>query len=540
MRNSNTNYLDKKWYTILLEIYGQEGLDLIINKYEEIKQSSNSKIQNRLTEKDVFAITYADSIKTDKPDLSVVADALNKTYPGINNIHYLPFFKWTSDDGFSVSDYEVIDPRYGQWDDLKKIDKKYKFMFDFVINHSSKSNPWFTKFLNGEKGFEKFYVEKEEGFDTTKVVRPRTSPLFHEYGNNKVVWSTFSEDQVDLNFKAPEVFAKSIELLGLYVSHGMTTIRLDAIGFLWKESGHTCMHHENTHALIKAMKMMCNDLFGELIFISEVNVPHDENMTYLGDNGDESDLVYNFALPPLMAFTLLKGDATKMKNWMRFFDELKSNETMFNFLASHDGVGMRPVETILSKEEKEMLVDKVKAANGRLNYKSLPDGSQTVYEMNNTYVDFIFTEDGSENDYKKLLLAHSLLLYFRGIPAIYINSLFARRNWVEGIALTGMNRTINRRKYEFTEINEILKDSNVSSFIASMNSAIDVRKQNEDFSPYAKQELINDLPKEVIGFRRGEKTAVFANISNAKVSFTYDSKEVILEAYEVKVIEGNI
>ncbi|MCR8613180.1 MAG: alpha-amylase family glycosyl hydrolase [Mycoplasma sp.] len=533
MRNTNINILEQKWYKTLVKIYKQDGADFIIDKILKIKPTKY--YEKKLDEKDIFVITYANSIKTKEPSLANVPDFLSKDYPLINNVHYLPFFKWTSDDGFSVSDYEEIDPRYGKWNDLEKI-RNYKYMFDFVVNHSSKSNPWFRKFLDKDPEYSDFYIEKDPNFDYSNIIRPRTSPLFHTY-EGRELWSTFSEDQVDLNFRSYKLFAKSIELLSMYVEKGMTTVRLDAIGFIWKESGKTGMHHEYTHELIKAMKAIMNHLYGNVTIISEVNVPHDENMTYLGENGDESDQVYNFALPPLMAFTLLSEDASKFKEWMKFFDNLDSNETMFNFLSSHDGMGMRPVESLLNDKEKDIIINKAKSSNALFNYKSLPDGSKTIYEINSTYTDILFKNNGSEEDQKRYLLAHSLLLFLRGTPAFYFNSLTMRRNWVDGVKETKMNRTINRQHFSKEEMNEILKEDHVVTFIEKLNIAMKVRASNNEFDPYIKQEIITGTPKEIISFKRGESVKVFANVSTKDIDIA--SENITIPALDIVILKDN-
>ena len=533
MRNNNNKNL-ANWNEIAKDLYGKEGLNKIEVLVNKISETKPKKIENRFSNKDIFVISYANSIKTQIPNLSNVPKVINEYYPLINNIHFLPFFSWTSDDGFSVSNYYEIDKRYGKWSDLLLIDKKYTFMFDFVINHTSKENIWFKHFLENKKDFKDFYIEKDPKFNYQKIIRPRTSSLFHKFGK-KWVWTTFSKDQVDLNFRSVNVVLEIIKLLHFYFQKGMTTVRLDAVGFIWKESGHNGMHHLNTHKIIKMIKSISYDLFGELKIISEVNVPHKENIKYLGENGNESDEVYNFALPPLMAYTLLSENAKKFKKWMIFFENLKNNESVFNFLASHDGIGQRAIESILNKREKEILVSKAKIVGGKFNLKLLPNNKTEIYEINSTYTDMLWDD---KNGYNKMLFAHSIILFLRGTPAIYFNSLFVKRNYFEGVKETGENRSINREKFLLDSFDENLTP-NDKLFIKKLNEAMLYRIKNNDFDPYKNQKTIEDLPKEIIGFTRNNKTIILGNTSSKQMNFIFEGKNIFINPFEILIIKNN-
>ncbi|MDZ7542974.1 alpha-amylase, partial [Clostridium perfringens] len=177
----------------------------------------------------------------------------------------------------------------------------------FVANHISKSSSWFKGYLNDEEKYKNYFIKDDNNFDSKNVVRPRTSPLFHEYKGEsglKTAWTTFSEDQIDVNFGHFPVFLEMTDILLNYAQNGATSIRLDAIGFLWKESGTSCMHLPQTHAIIEIWRMLLDYFKPNTQIITETNVPHKENISYFGDTTNEANMVYQFALPPLVLHTL--------------------------------------------------------------------------------------------------------------------------------------------------------------------------------------------------------------------------------------------
>ena len=201
------------------------------------------------------------------------------------------------------------------------------------------------------------------------MTRPRALPLltaFHTKEGEKHVWTTFSEDQIDLNFECPDVLAEVLDILVMYAKAGAKFIRLDAIGFMWKQLGTTCMHLPETHELIKLMKDVLQEYAPGTKLITETNVPHADNISYFGNGEDEADLVYQFPLPPLTMYSLLKGDASILSSWMAGLKLPGSRVTYFNFLSSHDGIGVRPTEGILSDEDRQFLVEAALKNGGRV------------------------------------------------------------------------------------------------------------------------------------------------------------------------------
>lgn len=456
-----------------------------------------------LTERDVTLITYADSLQHDgeAPLQTLNRFANEHLRDAVSIIHLLPFFPYSSDDGFSVIDYYQIRPDLGNWQDLDALHQNFRLMFDAVVNHMSAQSEWFKAFLQRRRGFERLFATASPDDDLSTVTRPRTTPLLTPFaaanGDTLHVWTTFSADQVDLNFRAPETLLRILDVLLFYVEHGADVIRLDAIGFLWKEPGTTSIHLPNTHAVVQFFRAALDSVAPDVILITETNVPHAENISYFGDGTNEAQLVYNFTLPPLLFHSLLAADCRKLAAWINTLTTPSPQTTFFNFTASHDGIGVRPVEGILDTSELDRLIEHTEAVGGRVSYRNNPDGSRSPYELNVTYVDAIGGIDGSpKTQARRFLVSQAVMLALAGMPAVYIHSLLGSRNDHEGIARTGHNRSINRAKLSLETVNAELADSN--SFRARVFDAyrhmLDVRRRTPAFHPNAAQaaEALND------------------------------------------------
>jgi sucrose phosphorylase len=418
-----------------------------------------------LSQADSLLITYADQVReAGKAPLQSLADFCNQFLSGVvSGIHLLPFYPWTSDDGFSVVDYRIVDPRYGDWEDIGRLGQTFDLMFDAVINHISAESQWFQQFLQDSPKHRQFFITIEGNPDLSQVVRPRTLPLLTKFetpSGTKKVWTTFSADQIDLNYRNPEVLLEMIEILLHYVDHGARFIRLDAIAYLWKDTATSSIHLPQTHRVIQLIRAVLDIAAPDVLLITETNVPHMDNISYIGDGTNEAQLVYNFALPPLVLHTFHTGDASALSTWAAGLKLPPGRVTFFNFLASHDGIGLNPVREILSDYEIDALVDRIRAHKGLISYKQDPDGRQSPYELNINYFDALSSPVEAEpiqTQVNRFLAAQAIMLAMLGLPGIYFHSLFGSRGWPAGVARTRRNRTINREKLARTELERELE-----------------------------------------------------------------------------------
>jgi glycosidase len=459
-----------------------------------------------LTERDAILITYGDQFREpDAHPLQTLEKVLNETLDRpVSGIHILPFFPYSSDDGFSVIDYTRVNPALGTWADIGRLGHDYRLMFDLVVNHVSRESVWFQRFLAGDPSYVDWFITIKPGTDLSAVVRPRALPLLTPVQTStgeKLVWTTFSEDQIDLNFAHPPVLLRMLEVLLFYVEKGARIIRLDAIAYLWKKIGTSSIHLEETHRVVKLMRSVLDIVAPGVFLISETNVPHEENISYFGhllpDTGrtDEAQMVYQFPLAPLVMHTLLSGNASALSRWASGLKTTTAQATFFNFTASHDGIGVMPALGLLSEMEIQELVEATLARGGRVSYKANPDGSQTVYELNISYFDAISNPAACETQpaqVARFIVSQAIMLALAGVPGIYVHSLLGSQSWHEGVVQTGQNRTINRQKIDRKVLERELGDPNSvrHRVFSAYQDLLQARASSSAFHPQGDQEVL--------------------------------------------------
>jgi sucrose phosphorylase len=519
---------------LLNDIYGEVSGRLAFERIRPLIEKFPVKERKKpgyFSQEDVILITYGDSVKKEgqAPIATLHEFAVGHFEGAISGIHFLPFFPYSSDDGFSVIDFFEIDSALGTWGDVNAIGKDFELMFDYVLNHFSSKSRWFESYLEGREGFREFAIEIDPATDLSQVTRPRSLPLLSEYrkkdGTNVHLWTTFSSDQIDFNFKSLDVLEKMIEVLLDYVQQGATILRLDAIAYLWKEIGTNCIHLRQVHDMVKLFRSILDVVAPAVVIITETNVPHAENISYFGNGRDEAQMVYNFTLPPLLFYSFVKEDTRVLSRWARGLHLESPHNTFFNFTASHDGIGVRPLEGILPPEELADLIEIVKANGGRVSYKQNPDGTDSPYELNITYVDAILADkDATRAD--KFLASQAIQYVLPGVPATYIHSLLGTRNWTRGVEKTGRARTINRQKLQAENLLSELKDpaSFRSRVFYPYLNLIKVRRCQKAFHPNAAFEILEIDPRIFAIKRYTEDQTVYAltNISAAEISLSLE------------------
>lgn len=530
MRTELENKIKERLSAIYSDAEKEEKALRLLEKTLDCHRERSQGRQD-FTEKNSILITYGDSIVDGQTHgMKVLKDFMGRfVEDAIETIHLLPMYPYTSDDGFSVTDYREINPELGDWEDIRELSEDYGLMFDAVINHISRSSRWFQGYLRGEAPYTDYFITCDPEADYHTVTRPRALPLLTEVQTEsgpKHVWTTFSEDQIDLNFQCPELLAEIVDLLLMYADRGARYIRLDAIGFMWKELGTSCMHLPQTHQIIKLFKDILHVYAPKVRIITETNVPHQDNISYFGDDGDEADLVYQFPLPPLVMFSLLTGNAKVLSEWMRTLELPSEKVTYFNFLSSHDGIGVRPVEGLLKKEELQILVDATLRNGGEVSYKDNGDGTKSPYELNINYQDALAGPDRSDRErIGKFLAAETILLSLQGVPGIYIHSLLGSRNDYYDKTVSGLPRRINREKLEYSYLKEQLtEDTNRREIFREMIRRLQIRRAESAFSPLARQEVLN-LDSRVLALVRenpqtNSKICVLVNVSGDSVGLS--------------------
>lgn len=500
--------------------YSEKMLEQFLHLIESHKKGSN-KLYEKWNQKDVILITYGDSIiKESNKGLESLYDFIRELNGVFSILHILPFFPYSSDDGFSVTDYYAVDPKLGDWSDIAKLNREIDLMIDLVINHISAKSNWFQSYLNENPEFEDFFIAIDPEEDLKKVVRPRNTPLLTPYkskNGRKYLWSTFSSDQIDLNFSNPKVLIKMTDLLLYYIEKGARIIRLDAIAYLWKKIGTPCIHLPETHEVVKLFRDILDYLYPRTILLTETNVPNDENLSYFGEK-DEAQMVYQFSLPPLLLHALYSGNSKYLSQWAQTIPDPAPDGTYFNFTASHDGIGVRPLEGLMPKEEKMEMMNKMVEFGGHISTKTNKDGTESPYEINITYLDALKGtskgEDGLQTS--RFLCSQLIMLELKGIPAVYIHSLTGTPNDEQGAKATGRPRSINRKKWKWNELKTHLTENKQAGIVFNeLQKIIALRKMQPAFHPDAKQS-VTFVQDEVFAVRREAKdeNQVIVCISN--------------------------
>jgi len=497
------------WFTQSAEarltlLYGSERVSLLMERLinrlqQESIKSEISASKSHWSEQDIILITYGDSIQQpDEVPLQTLHEFLSLHLKGsINSVHVLPYFPYSSDDGFSVIDYKTVNPSLGDWSDIERINKDFYLMTDLVINHVSRENLWFIEYLSKQQPGSDYFIEMPQDTDTSQVVRPRSTPVLtpvHTHDGIRYVWATFGEYQIDANFANPDVLFEFIDILLLYVAKGSRFIRLDAIAFLWKKAGTRCINLRETHEVVKLLRDILDVVALGTVLITETNVPNGENLSYFG-NSDEAHMVYQFTLPPLLLHALYHGNSHYLSQWAKDMPRPPKNCTYLNFIASHDGIGLRPAEGILPEQEVQALVDAMHEYKGYVSMRTDTFGKESPYEINIALFDALKGTHLGLDDYQvpRFIAAHTIMIALQGIPALYIHSLIATTSDHQGVEQTGRTRSINRRKWQYDELLDLLNNPTAAhgTVFHELKRQLQIRCKHPAFHPSALQETLS-------------------------------------------------
>jgi sucrose phosphorylase len=510
-----------------------ERLKRLLNKYEaQISVDSSRSGHHKVwSEKDAILITYGDSVTLNgtpgpkfKALIKFVDDYLGDA---VSTIHILPFFPSSSDSGFAVIDYRKVREDLGDWNLIRQFAGKYRLMADLVINHTSRRSQWFKNYKKREDPGKNFFIEVNPSKDLSAVIRPRSSPLLTAVETTeglRYLWTTFSDDQIDLDFSNPDVLFEFLDIFLFYLSQGIKVVRLDAIAYLWKQVGTSSIHLKQTHQIVKLFRDIVDYLAPDVTLITETNVPFKENISYFGE-GDEAHMVYQFSLPPLLLHAILTENSRYLTDWAAELPEPPNGGMYFNFTSSHDGIGVRPLEGLVPYDEFEYLIESTKERGGFISYKENSNGTQSPYELNITYYD-AFQQRGredSELQFRRYMCSQIIMLSLQGVPGIYIHNLTATKNNIEGVIATGVRREINRKKWSYDELSERLENRNSVSYrvLSAYKDLLHKRKQHPAFDPHGLQKVY-DMGNNLFAFQRSasdgsERILVISNLTRREI-----------------------
>ncbi len=481
---------------------------------------------------DVVLISYGDMVcANNEAPLATLRRFLEQHVgDAISAVHLLPMFPYSSDDGFAVIDYRQVNPALGDWSQVDALAEDYRLMLDLVINHVSSQSRWFRAYTNGMAPERHYFIEVDPKTDLSAVVRPRTSGLLRSvqtpYGERQV-WATFGQDQIDVDFSNPDVLFEYLDIVLFYVYHGAQIIRLDAVAYLWKQLGTPCIHLPQTHEVVKLLRDLLALVAPTVLLVTETNVPHAENISYFG-SGDEAHLVYQFSLPPLLLHAIHTGNGRHLTEWAASLAPPPTGCTYFNFTASHDGIGVLPLEGLLPRSQLDALVTAMEARGGLVSRRSGPDGSATPYELNITYFDAVGVPGDQEASILRFLCAQTIAISLQGVPGLYFNSLLGASNNVRGAEQSGRARTINRQKWALPELETLVGENSTHQarrLLPEYLRRLRIRARQSAFHPDGPQQVL-ELPAGLFGVRRdapdnSQSLWMIANLTGAPVQLGF-------------------
>ena len=509
----------------------------ILDDFSEKSAYEEKRDEERWNESHSVLITYADSIyKNGEATLKTLNELLSKHFGSLSKVvHILPFLKSTSDGGFAVSSYDSLEEKFGGWDDLKSISKNHDLMADLVLNHVSSSHPWVQQFIKSqEPGISNVFSPKQN-LDWSNVVRPRSSSLFSQINTDdgpKQVWTTFGPDQIDLNWHNPKMTLEFLNLIITYLSNGIKWLRLDAVGFIWKESGTTCLHLPKAHSIVKLLRVLLNNLLDDGVLITETNVPQKENLSYLISD-DEAHMAYNFPLPPLLLEAIITSRADILNSWIFDWPILPEDTTLFNFTASHDGVGLRALEGLMNEQRIKDLLINCEKRGGLVSHRRLSNGDDKPYELNISW--WSAMEDSSRDakrfQYERFILSQLLVMALKGVPAFYLPALLASENDIKSFSMTGQRRDLNREKFKSENLSAVLNnpESNANKNLKYLRNAMDVRSKLKQFHPCSQMKCLSKGRSDIVVIKRGKgPESVFAihNMTENKINYQLNDNDL--------------
>jgi glucosylglycerate phosphorylase len=522
-----------RWGSLLRTLYGDRAGSAIDAVAELLRQHGGKRVRHELwSERDAWLITYPDQFRSpDRPPLQTLRSVFQDRFAdAFNGLHVLPFFPSSSDEGFSVTDYLAVDPSLGTWADIAALAKDARLMLDAVVNHASMSSSWFRAWSRNDPAYRGYFRTADPSADLSSTVRAREHPLLTKVSTargEEWAWTTFSPDQADLDYRTPDVLLSMLSVLLTYAQRGASIIRLDAAGFLWKEEGTPSIHLPQTHEIIQFFRACLDETYPNVVLVSETNVPHDENVRYLGDDfSGEADMVYRFTLPPLTLHAFAMGNAEGLARWLDSTTDIPRSTTYLNFLGSHDGVGLRPLEGLVDDDGVERLVRDAERFGGMANRRTIAGGTSLPYELNATWFDLIRGQASGEDAIARHLASHAIMFAISGVPAVYVHALLASHNAVELMRRTGSARSINRARLEAADVEALLGDpaTPTARSVSSIARMLTWRRSTGAFHPNASQRVL-DTPPTVFGVERtssaGESARVYVNVSELPVTIRH-------------------
>lgn len=403
----------------------------------------------------IMLITYPDSMGKNLKELSEILDEHFRNI--IGGLHILPFFPSSADRGFAPKTYDIVDPAFGDWKDIRELADRYYLMFDFMINHVSRSSAYFQDFMakKDQSPYREMFIRYRDfwpqGEPTPQEVdliykrKPRAPYIDVRFddGTSEKIWCTFDEEQVDLavNTETTRKFIRNT--IRNMADNGASVVRLDAFAYAVKKPGTNCFFVEpETFDLLGFCRDTAQEKGAEIL--PEIH----ENYSIQKKLEEKNYWVYDFALPMLLLHAIYTGTNKNLLHWLQICPRKQ-----FTTLDTHDGIGVVDVKGLMTQEQIHQTTEYLfsKGANVKKAYNTLAYHNLDVYQLNCTYYSALGDNDDA------YLLARAIQFFAPGIPQVYYVGLLAGKNDIELLEKTKVGRNINRHYYSKDEIEREVK-----------------------------------------------------------------------------------
>lgn len=400
----------------------------------------------------IMLITYADSMGKNISELHEILDRHYKK--AVGGVHILPFFPSSADRGFAPMRYDIVDEKFGTFEDIEALGREYYLMFDFMVNHISASSEYFKDFLEKKDNseYKDFFIRYRNFWDNGEPTEEQTDIIYKRKprapyieakfadGTSEKVWCTFCEEQIDLDITKEKTKKFIADTLREMCRRGAAVIRLDAFAYAVKKQGTSCFFIEpDIWELLYDIEKITAEGGAEIL--PEIH----EHYTIPMKIAEKGFWIYDFALPVITLHALYNHTGKYLKDWLE-----KCPMKQFTTLDTHDGIGIVDVKDLLPDEEIEKVKDQMylNGANLKMKYSSAAYNNLDIYQVNTTYYSAL-----GDND-KAYLLARAIQFFAPGIPQVYYVGMLAGTNDIELMEKTKNGRDINRHYYTAKDVEQ--------------------------------------------------------------------------------------
>ncbi|GGK00583.1 sucrose phosphorylase [Pseudomonas matsuisoli] len=400
-------------------------------------------------------------------NLGQLADFLEQHLDGaVGGVHILPLYPSNADGGFSPLTHLEVDPAYGSWADVERISARFDLCVDLIISHIADASPEFLDYVakGDASAYADLFVQVEtlgdiSQEDLAKIhIRKEKEPfrdVEHADGTASRVWCTFTERQIDLDYRSPETYRLMERYLAFLAARGVKLFRLDAFGYTTKRVGTNCFLVEP-------------DVYQILEWFREAGAKHGAEMlpevhdhiSYQYAISRRGMRPYGFALPPLVLHAFLQGSSVHLERWLRMCPR-----NQVTVLDTHDGICIPDVEGLLPEDEIRHLIEQVSARSAdpimrrsAVNVHSVG----AIYQLTCTFYEALQKNDDA------YVAARAIQLFAPGIPQVYYVGLLAGSNDFDLCDATGESRDVNRHVYTLEEAEAELQRPVVQRVLALM------------------------------------------------------------------------